>query len=284
MKTKSNSNLLFIEKYRPTSISNIVSHDNVKSVFKYYIDKNDFPNCILYGPAGIGKTSIVLSTMKELFKENESYNTKWINASENRNVSNIKSLLVSFINNKSLKSYSNSLKVIILDEADNLTNDSMNIIDSIINDNTNVKICLICNYITKIPYYIQNKCLTFKMNDIDKTQILKHLQYISDQESINISDQALQKIIDNEPNGDLRSIINTLQYYYLLYDNSPIIDLDIKEINNTYQDIIKKIQNEDMNEQKNITKLKILEYMDYLLLSLESNELYKKILLRISKL
>lgn len=284
MKSKTNSNLLFIEKYRPQKISEVVSHENVKIVLDYYIKNNDFPNCILYGPAGIGKTSIILSSMKQLFKENENYNTLWINASENRNVSNIKTLLISFINNKSLKSYSNPLKVIILDEVDNLTSDSMNIVSNIINKNKNIRLCLICNYITKIPLYIQNKCLTFKMCDIDSEQILKHLQFIADQENINISDQALLKIINSNQDKDLRSIINTLQYYYMLYDHEPIIDLDIKNINNTYPEFVQKIQNEDMSDPKNLIKLKILEYMDYLLLSLESNDLYKKILDRITKL
>ena len=96
-----------LEKYIPQFYSDIISQKKIINILKSYTDNNDFPNCILYGTAGIGKTSIIKAAINELYfkqfkfsfyvKNKQIPNVLWLNASEERGVKNFELIIDKFI-------------------------------------------------------------------------------------------------------------------------------------------------------------------------------------------
>lgn len=44
-----------VEKYRPASLDELISHDDIVSTIKKFIDANQLPHLLFYGPAGTGE-------------------------------------------------------------------------------------------------------------------------------------------------------------------------------------------------------------------------------------
>jgi replication factor C subunit 2/4 len=86
-----------------------------------------------------------------------------------------------------------SYKIIILDEADSLTNDAQSALRRIIESSSKVtRFCLICNYISKIIDPLASRCTKFMFNPIGLEAHLARLQYICEQESINATNEAFE--------------------------------------------------------------------------------------------
>lgn len=237
-----NSNEILTIKYIPQTFKDIISQEYVINIMKQYIDKNDFPNCILHGPAGIGKTSIARVAINELFNSDDynCTNILWINASEDRGLDLINETINNFISGSSFSK--NKLKIIILDECDNITPKAQMILKNLITDN-NIRFCLICNNINKLKENLKSKCLSIQFYSCEYNDIFNKLKSISEEEHIMITDQALKKNIVLH-NGDIRAILNSLQYYKYLYYNQIIvehyitdkIDVQINQITNKILD------------------------------------------------
>lgn len=256
-----------LEKYRPKYYSDIISQQKTIAILKSYTDNNDFPNCILYGTAGIGKTSIIEAAINELFnkkidlpieiKNKNLGNTLWINASEERGIKVIDSLINTFIKSKAL--FNNKLKIIIFDECDNLTPKAQLMIKNYINIYDNVKCCFICNNINKINPSIVARCINFKFTKCIFDDIFKKVQWICLQENIQITDDAIKKIIIKQDN-DIRAILNNLHYYNLLYYQQIIFSQFIKL--NADINIINVYHKLDINSLDYYKKMKMLYYIE----------------------
>ena len=149
---KINDNIPWVEKYRPTDLNDIILDNINKKIIDNIIKDNYFPNLILYGPPGIGKTTTLINLIKEFTK---SYDTNYknlymhFNASDDRGIETIRNHIKNFVKCKSL--YTNENKFIILDEADYLTKNAQNALKYIVKEyNNNIRFCLICNYLSKI--------------------------------------------------------------------------------------------------------------------------------------
>lgn len=262
---KQNENLPFVEKYRPHTFKDIISHKNIIDALNVFIKNNDFPNCILYGAPGIGKTSLIKSAITELFKEDMLYNVLWINASEERGIETVRNLIITFISNKTLNE--KNLKVIVLDEVDNLTIDAQNIIKNIIKLNDNIRFCFICNQIGRMINNIRSRCINLKFNKCSEDEIIKKLESICFFEQIYISKDALIKLI-RKHNNDIRKLINALQYHKLLYKNKIILsDNIIVEENDIINIIYKKLDELTFTDKRDIYKIKIMYQIEKLIKS-----------------
>jgi replication factor C subunit 2/4 len=241
-----NEKLPWTEKYRPKTLNEIVGNDDIIERFKYIIESDYIPNLILSGPSGTGKTSSIIALTKELLGEDYKKGSLFVNAADCRGIDNIKSLIGEFSMKKI--NMSNKIKIIILDETDNIPEISQLILKNIIEtyyENTRFFFC--CNDYNNIIEQIQSRCVCLNFAILSNNDINKRLEIICDNINVNYTDNAL-KYINYMSNGDMRIAINNLQSVYIRYRD--INEENVKNICNIIHyeniiDIINLIKNKD---------------------------------------
>ncbi|KAL1457420.1 hypothetical protein WDU94_007654, partial [Cyamophila willieti] len=132
-----------------------------------------------------------------------------LNASDDRGIGIVRDQIYQFASTKTI--HKSSYKLIILDEADAMTNDAQNALRRIIEKFTNnVRFCIICNYLSKITPAIQSRCTRFRFGPLDSTLIMDRLDYVIQQEKVNITQDGKKAIIELS-DGDMRKVLNILQ-------------------------------------------------------------------------
>jgi replication factor C subunit 3/5 len=203
----------WIEKYRPESLDDVKSHEQIILTLKNFIKNKDLPHLLLYGPSGIGKTSIISACAKELYGNNMNIMTLQINVSEERGIEIVRNKILQFVQSKSFIFNDNNklFKLVILDEADAMTLDAQAMLRRIIEKYTvNARFCLLCNYIKKINLALQSRCTIFKLMPIENNIIEQQLLEIAQKENIILTNKVINTIIDMS-NGDFRKMLNILQ-------------------------------------------------------------------------
>jgi replication factor C subunit 2/4 len=208
-------NKLLIEKYRPRTIDNIILNDTLKTKIKSFLQNNSIPNLIISGSPGTGKTSLILLIAKYIYKENFKEAVLELNASDNRGIEIINNNITYFCKKKITDKNDNPItKLIILDEADNITNKVQNIISKILEDNTiNTKFAFTCNNSLNIIEALQSRCLMIYVPLLTYDQINNKLLEICKTENIEYTNEAL-KLLTMNANGDIRYAINNLEVIY----------------------------------------------------------------------
>ena len=137
-----------------------------------------------------------------------------LNASDDRGIQAIREKVKAFAQKIVTKLETKSLadfQIIILDEADLLTNDAQSALRRIIEDNSSqTRFCIICNYVSKIIDPILSRCAKFRFNALSEESQIKHLNNIAEQENMKINSAIINKI-QKVSQGDLRKSINLLQ-------------------------------------------------------------------------
>jgi replication factor C subunit 3/5 len=200
----------WVEKYRPSNLSEVISQDNVIATIKEYVKDKNIPHMLLHGSSGSGKTSTILAVAKEIY-EKQFFNMMVLelNASDDRGIDIVRNRIKKFVETKI--HFSKNIKLIILDEADNMTPDAQNALRRIIElYYKNARFCIICNYVNKIIPALQSRCTNFKFDPLRPIHMKSMINKIVKEEKLTISEGGLDKII-NMGNGDMRTIINLLQ-------------------------------------------------------------------------
>jgi len=205
------SNVMWVEKYRPQKISELVNQkDILGSINSMLKNQSEIPHFLFSGSAGVGKTSAALCLSKEILGENSKEYTLELNASDERGINMVRERVKKFSRFAGLDTEI-PFKMIILDEADEMTHDAQTALRRIIEDTS--KICrfiLIANNLSKIIAPIQSRCVVFKFTRISDKDIISQLKFIAKQEKIKTDEKGLQAICDCT-SGDLRHAINILQ-------------------------------------------------------------------------
>ena len=165
------TNLPWVEKYRPKRLEDLISHEDILKTIKRFMDENRLPHLLLYGPPGTGKTSTILACARQLYKGKE-FNSMVLelNASDDRGIGVVRNQIMNFASTRTI--FSKGFKLIILDEADAMTKDAQNALRRVMEKFTeNVRFCLICNYLTKIIPAIQSRCTRFRFGPLTTTQM-----------------------------------------------------------------------------------------------------------------
>ena len=259
----------WVEKYRPNSFEEVVSQSIAINNLKEFALNNNMPHMIFSGPAGTGKTSTALIIAKNVIKKQNYYaNVLELNASDTVRMAYVRSVIKSFVN-QNLLLEDNTLKFIILDEADNIPNQVQQALRRIIEKaSSNVKFILLCNYINRIIDPIVSRCAVFRFTYLTKKKIVERLKFIADKEKLQIPQTQANKFFDTLffiSGGDLRKAINTLQMSVAL----ELIDkLDINEIlkisgfldEKTLEKLMDAIKAKDIDEVKRL--FDTIEYLD----------------------
>lgn len=214
-----NTTLPWIEKFRPKSLNNIISHENIIFTLNKFIEKQQLPHLIFRGPPGTGKTSTIMACAKKLYGSRYQLMVLDINASEERGIDAIRGKVISFVSTKGIYLGENDIafKLVILDEADAMTDDAQSALVSVMEKYTlNVRFCLICNYVQKIDPAIQSRCVIFKFAPLSKNNIKQKLNTIADDLGLTITDDGANEIL-KIAKGDMRKVLNILQSTSMSY-------------------------------------------------------------------
>ena len=207
-----NEQIPWVEKYRPTHFENIVLDPINRQLFTQIIEKNQFPNLLFYGPPGTGKTTTIINLIQEYQKTYSRINKGnviHLNASDERGIDIIRNQIHSFVKSKNL--FETGFKFVILDEVDYMTKNAQQALKYLLQTtNTNVRFCLICNYISKIDEPLKNEFICVRFNQLPQTDIITFIDTIVKKENINISKESLFTI-QSMYKSDIRSMINFLQ-------------------------------------------------------------------------
>jgi len=201
--------LPWIEKYRPLTLENIISNQQILIILKNMLKKGSLPHLLFHGTSGTGKTSTIMAFARELYQNNINLMVMKLDASDDRGINTVRDEIKGFAEKKNL--FQKGVKLIILDEADSMTFDAQFALRRIIEKySESTRFCLICNYDNKIIPAIRSRCANFRFNPIPNHDLIKVIKYICDNEKLTIDDESLN-IISQLSNGDLRKGINLLQ-------------------------------------------------------------------------
>jgi len=205
---------LWVEKYRPTQLQDIESHQEIIHMLRQFMQQNQLPHLFFYGPAGIGKTSTVLSLAKEMYRGKFRQMTLHLNASDQQGSDYFRKEIIDFISTKGLF-VTMPYKIVILDEADSMSKESQIVLTEIINEyGEDVRFCLIGNYQHALLPELSSHLIKLLFLPIPKESSLTVGELILQKEQVPYERPALEHLYD-VMGGDLRKFINMLQTVYL---------------------------------------------------------------------
>jgi len=194
---------LWIEKYRSQTLEQYIGNDAVKTRIADCIAKNDIPHFIFAGSAGTGKT-----TLAKLIVGNIQCDYLYLNASDENGIDVIRDKVKGFASTASFQ----PIKVVILDEADFLTQPAQAALRNIIEEySAYTRFILTCNYLERLIEPLQSRCEVHMLKPPTKGGVAKHLCLnVLDVEGIKYEMQDVAQVI-NIFYPDVRSILKTLQ-------------------------------------------------------------------------
>lgn len=157
------------------------------------------------------QTSTIVAAAKKMFGD-ATYSSMALelNASDARGIDVVRNEIKEFAGTRQLFD-TGKIKLVILDEADAMTNDAQFALRRIIEKYTkNTRFCLICNYVSKIIPALQSRCTRFRFAPLSKEQIQGRLLEVAKLEKCNYTEDGIDAIL-RLSGGDMRRVLNLLQ-------------------------------------------------------------------------
>lgn len=210
----------WVEKYRPSTIDDVVAHEDIIATLRRLVDNNNIPHLLFYGPAGTGKTSTVQALARYIFSGRTKGNVLEMNASDDRGIDTVRNQIKDFASTGSMfvrQGQPAMIKLIVLDEADQMSHDAQAALRRVIERYTkNVRFCILCNHVNKIIPAVQSRCTRFRFGPVKKSQMIPRLHFIVAQEKLKYTEDGLNAAF-KLCNGDMRRCLNTIQASSLAY-------------------------------------------------------------------
>jgi len=209
-------NKMWVEKYRPQNLDNIISHTSLINTIAQLVEARKLPHLLFYGPPGTGKTTTLLAAARQLNGKNWKSMTLELNASDDRGIAVVRDQIKVFASTKQI--FSNGFKMIMLDEADAMTSSAQFALRRVIEKYTkNTRFCLICNYVNKIIPALQSRCTKFRFAPLRDDDIKNRLWDIAKTEGVNLTEDGMKSIL-RLSGGDMRRCLNIMQSAHTAHD------------------------------------------------------------------
>ena len=228
--------LPWIEKYRPNKINSILLEDNVRNEINRIVNDKEIKNIIITGKPGIGKTTTIKCLAKQMYNKYYDQFVLELNASDDRGIK-IEQDIINFckilinIKEEDKKIYPKH-KLIILDEADNITDKAQNIISKLMGTfKDTTRFAFTCNTSYNIIESIQSRCnIILRYKRVSNERIMLRLKDICDIENIEYDDNGIYSICELA-DGDMRSALNFTELIYRkhkIINNNSVSDISDK--------------------------------------------------------
>ncbi len=207
------ASLMWTEKYRPQKLEDIVNQKDIITGISNLVKSPDIPHMLFSGPAGVGKTTAALCIAREILGEEWRKNTLELNASDERGIKMVRERVKEFAASVKLATDKDfdKPKIIILDEADEMTSEAQTALRRIIEDSARTtRFIIICNYLSQIIEPIQSRCVVFRFTRLPRADVIEHMKLICGKEKAKCEEKALEHIYEST-GGDMRHSINVMQ-------------------------------------------------------------------------
>lgn len=200
---------MWAEKYRPKHLSEMVDQKEIVDRLKSFVMARNVPHCIFAGPPGTGKTTAALCLARDLYGENYREYLMELNASDERGIDVVRETIKTFARSKSIGEV--PYKMMILDEADNMTTDAQQALRRTMEKYTeSCRFVMCANYSGKIIEPIQSRCAAFRFSFLPKQEHDQFICSVAEKENVNLLPDGLEAIYDVS-GGDMRRAMNILQ-------------------------------------------------------------------------
>jgi replication factor C small subunit len=203
------SHTIWIEKYRPVTLAEIVGQDEIVERLQSYVKAGSLPHLLFTGSAGVGKTTAAIALAREFFGEAWNLNFREMNASDERGIDVVRNQIKQFARTSPLGGA--EFKILFLDEADALTPDAQAALRRTMESYAQTcRFILSCNYSSKIIDPIQSRCAIYRFRPLDNNAIAAEINRIAQKEDLTVDDDAIDAV-SYIAQGDMRKAINALQ-------------------------------------------------------------------------
>src|SRR5438445_7021857 len=202
---------MWVEKYRPAKLSSIVNQKEIVGSLKSLLkNTSEMPHLLFSGSAGVGKTTTSLCLAREILGDFWREYTLELNASDERGINMVRDRVKKFARFSGLDTRI-PFKLVILDEADEMTSDAQTALRRIIEDTaTHCRFIMIANNMSKIIEPLESRCAVFKFTRISEDVVISYLEEICKREKVKHNEDGL-KMIYSYSEVDMRHSINLLQ-------------------------------------------------------------------------
>lgn len=243
------NSIFWSEKYKPSSIEEIVGQDKIKNVLKNCLINKNAPHLLLFGYSGVGKSSVISNFIKQYYGNNNTDMVLQLNSTDERGIKIVREKINNFskkIIPKSFKDKGINHKFVILEDAETITNDAQTSLRRCIETYSYItRFCIICNNKSKIIEPIISRCCQFFFDKIKPSIISNKLEEICISEQLSYDKKQLD-LISEKSDGDIRKGITTLQtYYYLNQRVSDCLFFEKRDYDKLVNDFLKISCNEE---------------------------------------
>jgi len=197
---------LWVDKYKPVCLNEITGNKAIIDSLKVIAKSRRLPNMVFAGNSGTGKTSSAICLVKEIYGESYINRIIELNASDDlRKIDVVRDRIDNFVKKKCGE------KIVIFDEADNMTKQVQHSLRSIMDKYyKTTRFILICNTLSNIIESIQSRCMIVKFSKLTNIEIRERLNVIIEAENIEYTDDGIDAICLCS-RGDMRIVLNNLQ-------------------------------------------------------------------------
>ncbi len=207
-------NLPFSEKYRPRKISDLILDNIISNKINNIVENKDIPNIIFTGKSGIGKTSTIHAIARQIYPREYQDSIIELNASDDRGIKSVHDTIINFCKRKvEFKEGYAQHKLLILDEADNITPKAQRLINSIMEKYPTTRFAFTCNNSSAVIESIQSRCIIIRFTKPPVQKFIDRIKLICSKEYIEYEQEGLEYLFDI-CQKDLRKTLNMLELVY----------------------------------------------------------------------